>query len=286
MGTERQGRIKAILKHAGEAITAGEPLVLLEDATARALVEQKRADLQAALSDLAALKAWDRPEKRARARAVVDRSRARSERAERKLKRIQGLYDSSVVPETELDDAREESRMATAALEEARQSLVISEAGPTPEEVQVAEARVEQARSSLRLAEAELSLLTIVSPLDGHVVYRHLEPGEVVLPESPVPILSVGKLDEVQLRAEVDEADILRVQVGQKVIATAESFGDREFPGQVIHLEALMGRKSIRTERTTEQQDSKVREVLIRLETGAVQLPIGLQMTVRFLAAE
>jgi len=131
-----------------------------------------------------------------------------------------------------------------------------------------------------------LALYTIAAPLTGHVIYRHLEPGEVVDPEAPVPILSVGNLDAVRLRAEVDEADIRRVFVGQKVIATAEAFGDQQFTGRVAYLEMMMGRKNIRTQRTTEQQDTKVREVLIELDSpGATTLPIDLQMTVRFIAA-
>ncbi|MFH0983837.1 MAG: secretion protein HlyD, partial [Planctomycetota bacterium] len=70
-----------------------------------------------------------------------------------------------------------------------------------------------------------------------------------------------------------------------EVVATAEAFDDRKFTGRVVHLEPLMGRKSIRTERTTEQQDTKVREVLIELDPTDVDLPIDLQMTVRFLAS-
>ncbi|MFH0980569.1 MAG: ATP-binding cassette domain-containing protein, partial [Planctomycetota bacterium] len=260
--TERQGRIKAVLKHAGERVVRGEPLVLLDDVTAKALVDQRRADLMLAEANLARLRAWDRPEERAKARAGVERAQAKLDRAEQELARIQSLYERTAAPETELHDAVQEKRSAAATLIEAQQVSAISETGPIPEEVRVAEAKVEQARAALHLAETELALLTIVSPLDGHVVYRHLEPGEVVDPEAPVPILSVGNLDEVRLRAEVDEADITRVRPGQEVVATAEAFDDRKFTGRVVHLEPLMGRKSIRTERTTEQQDTKVREVL------------------------
>ncbi|MBN2561661.1 MAG: ATP-binding cassette domain-containing protein [Phycisphaerae bacterium] len=283
---ERQGRIKAILKRAGDRIRKGEALVLLDDATPKAHVDIRRTDLQLAEANLAQLKAWDRPEIRAKAKAGVDRAQARLDRAERELRRIQTLFDRHAAPEAELNTAIEEKRLAAAALEEARQTHAMSEAGPIPEEVRVAEARVEQAEAALRMAEAELTLRTIVSPLDGHVIYRHLEPGEVVDPESPVPILSLGNLDDVRLRAEVDEADIQRVHVGQPIVAVATAFGDREFTGRVVHLEPLMGRKTIRTQRTTEQRDTKVREVIIELAPGTAPLPIDLQMTVRFLAVK
>ena len=76
------------------------------------------------------------------------------------------------------------------------------------------------------------------------------------------------------------------MQIGQRIVATAAAFADRKFTGRVVHLEPLMGRKTIRTERTTEQQDTKVREVLIELAPDTPPLPIDLQMTVRFLARE
>jgi putative ABC transport system ATP-binding protein len=282
--SERQGRIKSILKRAGERIVRDEPLVVLDDAMAAAAVEQRKADLVLAEANLARLLAWDRPEERAKAQAGVDRAQARLDRARRDLNRVESLAAGSSAPPTEVSLAIEEERLAAAGLDEARQVLLISQAGPIPEEIAVSKAYVEQARAALQFAEAEKALRTIVSPLDGHVIYRHLEPGEVVDPESPIPILSVGNIDQVRIRAEVDEADILRVFVGQRVLATAEAFTDKTYPGTVVHLEPLMGRKSIRTNRTTEQQDTKVREVIIEMAPGTPAWPIDLQLTVRFLA--
>lgn len=281
--SERRGRITEVRKQAGERIRRGEVLVVLDDTTSRAVVAQKQAELELAEADLAQLQAWDRAEERAKRKAGVERAQARLDRARRELERVQALHDRTAAPVTELNDAIEEQRLAAAALEEAEQTWKISEAGPTAEELGVARARVTQARAALQVAKAQLGLCTIVSPLDGHVVYRHLEPGEVVDPEMATPILSLGNLDSIRLRAEVDEADIERVFVGQEVVATAEAHADREFRGRVVHLEPMMGRKSIRTERTTEQQDTKVREVLIELDTQQATLPIDLQMTVRFL---
>lgn len=281
--TERPGRIKAILRQSGERIRAGEPLVLLDDATAAAVVAQARAEMELADADLAKLMAWDRQEERARAAAAVERARARHDRAQRERKRVESLAEQRSATESEYQQTVEEERLAAAALEEARQSARLSEAGPTVEQVRVAEAQQARAAAALRAAQTALDLCTIPSPLDGHVIYRHLEPGEVVVTDAPVPILSIGNLDDLRVRAEVDEADIARVRVGQSVRAYAEAYPEREFAGKVVRLEPIMGRKTIRTERSTEQKDAKVREVLIELAPAGVEFPIGMQMTVRFL---
>ncbi len=280
---ERPGRITAILKRAGDPIVRGEPLVRLDDAVPRARVAQQQAALSLTEAELAELRAWHRKEERDRAKAVMDQAEARLTRARRELRRIESLDRQNVASRTELAYAYEEVQLATAALAESRLTWEIARAGPTVEQVRVAEAQVAAARAALQLAETDLDRYTIVSPLDGHVIYRHLEPGEVVDPEVPQPILSVGSLDAIRLRAEIDEADIARVFVGQSVVATAQSLNGREITGTVVRLEPIMGRKSIRTERAAEQRDTKVREVLIQLEPDTPTLPIDLQLTVRFI---
>lgn len=292
--TQRGGRIKAVLKQAGDRIVKGEPLVLLDDAVPAAAVATRRAELQLAEAKLAELLAWHRPEERLRRKAALQYAQVLVDRAQRELTRVDSLFDRSSASKTERDRATEDYRLAIAALEEARQVSQIASAGPTLVEISVSQAQVARARAALDMADKELSYYTIVSPLDGHVIYRHLEPGEVVDPRAPAAILSIGNLDHVRLRAEVDEADIQLVYVGQKVVATADAYAERRFTGQVVHLEPMMGRTSIRTERTTEQKDTKVREVLIEFGgkplpgseplPGSPRLPIGLQMTVRFLA--
>ncbi len=281
--TERPGRITAIMKRTGDSVSIGEKLVQLDDRTARAEVELKTAARKLREMELARLHAWDRKEERGQAAARVAAAKARLDRAEREEARIEKLRERDAGTADELAAALEETRIAKAAHDEALQRLAVSQSGPTKEEIAVAQALVDQATAALESARIELDLLTIRSPLTGRVLYRHVEPGEVVDPEHPVPILSVGQVDRVRLRAEVDEADTGRVFVDQRVEATAPAYGDRRFSGRVIHLELLMGRKNIRTERPTERLDSKVQEVVIAMDRTDIELPIDLQMTVRFL---
>ncbi len=283
LGTERPGRIKSILKRAGEVVHAGDTIVVLDDFTTAATVALRRADLELAQADLAKLKAWYRDEERAQAKARLDRVQVRLDRAEREHRRLEGLHADASASDTEFSEALEEVRAARADVEEAEQAYIVTTAGPTVEDVLIAESRVAQAQAALALARAELDLRTIRSPIDGHVIYRHREPGETVNPDSLQPIVSLGDLHDIRLRAEVDESDIGRVHVGQRVVATADALDGKRLTGRVVHMEPIMGRKSIRTQRTTEIKDTKVREVLIELDPGHPILPIDLQMSVRFL---
>lgn len=285
--SERSGRIASIAKKAGAQVTKGEPLVRIDDTIARATVALRRADLQLAEADLADLRAWRRKEEREQARAEVAKAQAKYDRAKREHDRVTTLHEESRAADTELNEAIEDLRLAEAELSSSRAASEMAEAGPTADDLAIAEAKVEQARAALTLAEAELEKHVIKSPIDGHVLYRHLEPGEIfdVDAEQQPPILSLGDIGRIRLRAEVDEADIARVFVGQKVIASADSIGDKLLHGEVVHMEGIMGRKSIRTQATTERLDTKVREVLIALSEDCPPMTVDLQLTVRFLAS-
>ncbi len=143
---------------------------------------------------------------------------------------------------------------------------------------------VEQADADLWLVPPHASNADSSGPMPGDRRYHVLGvPGVACAGRMIVGFgISLGKLDEVRLRAEVDEADISGVHLGQSVIATADALGDRVLRGHVVHMEPIMGRKTIRTQRATERKDTKVREVLIELQPGHPSLPIDLQMTVRF----
>ncbi len=284
--SERSGRLVSILKRAGDRVETGEILVRLDGAIARATVGLRRADLRLAEADLADLRAWRREEERVQARADVSKAEAKYDRAKRDHDRIVRLHAESRAADTELNEAVEDLRLAEAALASSRAASQMAEAGPTADDLAIADARVEQARAALLLAEAELDKHVIRSPIDGHVLYRHLEPGEMfdVDAERQPPILSLGNIDRIRLRAEVDEADIGRVFVGQRVTASADSMGDVVLRGEVVHMEGMMGRKSIRTQATTERMDTKVREVLIALSDDCPPMTVDLQLTVRFFA--
>jgi HlyD family secretion protein len=154
--------------------------------------------------------------------------------------------------------------------------------GPTPTALAQARARVAEADAALALAREALGRRCLCSPINGKVLYVYKRPGEAIDLESPSPILSLAESGPMRLRADVDEADIGRIFVGQKVLATSESL-NQTYAGTVISMEPMMGRRNILTNRPRERQDTRIREVVIQMQDDASQLPIDLMMTVRFL---
>jgi macrolide-specific efflux system membrane fusion protein len=72
----------------------------------------------------------------------------------------------------------------------------------------------------------------LISPISGEVIVRQIEPGQTIQSSTAVLVLS----DRLIIKAQVDETDIGRVQVGQKVDISLDAYPDKVFPGKVVHI--------------------------------------------------
>ena len=119
------------------------------------------------------------------------------------------------------------------------------------------------------------------APRDGIILRRTAEVGTLVTLMQPVPVVSLADLRELEIRAEVDEADVASVTVGQVAYATADAFGDRKFPIRITRLTNELGRKTARDDDPRARVDTRVLEVIARFEGApTARLPIGLRMSV------
>lgn len=280
--SEASGTIREILVKSGDRVSKGQPLFVLINDTQLAEVQHREALVRAARAQLAKLQSWERPEDRVIAKEQWQEAEAMVHLAEYELKRVENLVKENATSEKELINVRENNVAARARANAAKARFDRAEAGPSKEDVEVAEAAVAEAQTQLHVSETLLAKTTVRSPIDGIVIYRHLEPGEAVGPEVGKPVLSIGNRDILHLRADVDETDLAKVELGQRIFATAEAFGMKRFGGRVVHIEQTLGRKNFRTYSPTERTDTKILEVVIALDDGS-SLPLDLQMTTWFL---
>lgn len=142
-------------------------------------------------------------------RANVDRARAQKGDAERNLNRTKELYSKSLVSQVDLD-------AATTNLEAAKATLA-------------------QGEAALQRAVVNLQYATIRAPISGVVISRSVDVGQTVAASLSAPTLFTiaNDLRNMQVQANVDEADIGNVKIGQDVSFRVDSYPDREFHGTV-----------------------------------------------------
>ncbi len=156
-------------------------------------------------------------------RADLSRAEVQWRQAESEFRRAARLLALGLIPEAEYDAAKAD--------------------------FEAAEAQVEQARAAARQAEANLSYTKIHSPIDGVVVDRQYDVGQTVAASFQAPTLFTiaQDLTKMQVQADVDQADIGRVSVGQKARFTVDAYPGEEFEAEIsqIRLNATVNQNVI-----------------------------------------
>jgi HlyD family secretion protein len=206
---------------------------------ARAAVKIQRAALDRTKADLAVAQA-DRAASKARTRASLAALADYRRDLERKKALATGGTGTAVEKDraqTAFDTAHAVWEAAEAA-ERAKAAMVTgieAQLRSAESQIESALASVDQKSAALRQARTSLDRSIIRSPVDGTVIDRMVEAGQIVAAslEAPVLFTIARDLREMQIKASVDEADIGRIRVGQKVAFTVDAFPDRTFRGEV-----------------------------------------------------
>jgi len=116
------------------------------------------------------------------------------------------------------------------------------------QELMTRHADIEQAKASIALVDSQLADTIAVCPVDGVVLVKAADPGEVLAPGTSV--VTVGDIDHPWLRGYIDEKDLGRVKIGSKVHVTTDSYSGKVYQGRVsfIASEAEFTPKQIQTQ--------------------------------------
>lgn len=200
VGAEVSGRILEMKVDANDLVKKGQLLAVIDPEQLRAAVDQASAQLAAADAAIR------------QAEVTRDETRLAAERARAQIK--EGLASQK-----DLEAAVAESSRAQAGVSSA-----------------VANAAL--ARAALVSARSKLDKATIVSPIDGVVLSRSMEPGQTVTAGFSTPVLFkiAEDLTRMRLDVDVDEADVGRAREGQEASFTVEAYPSRSFPSRVLLL--------------------------------------------------
>lgn len=277
------GRLSQRFVDEGYVVKPGELVARLEDDELREERNARSAEQQAARSALADLEAGSRREEIAQAAAALARMRAEAERLAKDNVRMEALFRREVIPQKNLDASRAGRDASAAAVREAEEHLKLLRIGPRPDAVRQAKAKVRAAGAALALAETRLAQGVLTSPLSGLVMSKHAEPGEMLAAGSPV--VTVGKLDEVWLRAYIPEDELGRVKVGQLARVTTDTWPGRAFEGRIsfISSEAEFTPKNVQTEK---ERVKLVYRIKITLANPKLELKPGMPADAVLLVAD
>lgn len=284
ISSDRTGIITAINAHSGQPVLKDQILVQLDDSEQRAALATAKARLAVQQATLADVKAGTRPEEIQAIKADLEKGLAEQKFGQADFDRLNNLRTNTMdsVAVIELEKSRQYLDQSRAAVHHAQAELAKAQDGPTPTQLAVAEANVALAQAEAAAEQVVVDHRALRSPVAGIVLYVHMRPGEAVTFETPQPIVSLAEAGPPHLRASVNQADIGKIFVGQRVLASGEGY-TQSFAGKVIVIEPIMGRPPNDLSLPRERLNTATREVVISLGDDADQLPIDLSMTANFL---
>lgn len=198
------GRLAKLYVDEGSVVKEGQVVAELESSDVQAQLQQLRADIAAA-------------------RAKVERARADLADATTRFNREKDLMVKGAGTQAALDDAKNR-------LEAARTTLTSAEA-----DVQSVEAR----HNSVSVA---LENTKVRAPFGGTVLRKLAEVGEVIAPFTLNGIITLASLDDLEVQADVAEAQFHKVKVGTPAEIILDAFPDKRFRGQVSDVRQIVDR--------------------------------------------
>lgn len=242
VGAVITGRVVAIPVTEGQAVKKGADLVLLEDKDVRAALAQAQAGVAQAEAKVRQLREVGFPA----AQQALLQAEATLTQVSGQFDRTKRLQAQGFVGQSQLDDAQ---RNLDVAQSQARAARVQVETNSTRgSDFAMAMTALEQARAAERVAQAKLPDMVVRAPVDGVLISRNVEVGDIVQPGKELFLLAPA--GETQVIVQIDERNLSQLSLGQKALGSADAFPGRRFPAELIYInpgiDALRGSVEVR----------------------------------------
>ena len=206
---ELSAKVTALYHREGDHVTIGTPLFDLDKSTVETQLRAAEAAMRAALAQVAL-------------------TRARRENAERDYNRNLQLYQAKVISPSTFDGV-------TTAFNVAKNNY------------ETAVNQYKEAQAQVGTFQVQLRKVRVASPIDGVILERSVEAGEVVFPG--MILMTIGDLSNPWIRVYIGETDIGKVRLGQQALVVTDAYPKRQFPGilRYISSEAEFTPKNVQT---------------------------------------
>lgn len=195
------GEIIDLRVREGDKVERGDLLVKIKQDDYRSLVDQSKAGVL-------------------QAKASEAQRRADFLNAQLEAERQQELFDAGAISDSDLQRAKTQFDVATAALEAAKYS------------VQSAEARLQETQD-------RLNKTTIYAPMSGTISVLAVEAGERVVGTSQMQgteMMRIALLEQMEMEVDVNENDVVNISVGDTAAIEIDAYPDRQFKGEVTEI--------------------------------------------------
>ena len=285
VGTPILGRIAEVHVKVNDEVGEGDLLVRLDD-------EELRARLSAAEAEAGARKRERDAQTATSGREDVRRAEDAAYGAERLVATARNELDGLVLgirrgtaTTDRLADVFKRLTDARDRLARDRATLTTAQARanlPAPNRF---ESSLTAGRADVSGAEALLEKTRLRAPITGRVLQLQAKAGETVAPSPEQPLVVIGDMSVIRVKAEVDERDVGKLKVGQSAFVRSDAFGTQSFEGTISAVASSLGPPRIGQRGPRRPTDVEVLDVTVDLTAATPLLP-GMRVDAFFRKAE
>jgi HlyD family secretion protein len=228
IGAQITGAVVRVPVAEGQNVKAGDFLVELDTTELRASERQAELAVTQAQARLRQLREVQAPV----AEQTLRQAQVNLDNARATLRRNQDLFEKNFIGEAALEDSRKAVDLADAQVRSARKQL--ETVGSAGSDTALALATEAQARANAQAAHARSSYALIRAPLDGTLIARNVEVGDVVQPGKV--LMTLSPTGRTQLVVEIDEKNLRLLALGQKALASADAYPQQRFPAELVYI--------------------------------------------------
>jgi len=243
VATTKPGLVTKVWPGVGSDVKTGDPLFQIDPREATARASTLRAQL--AVED-----------------AAIAAAQVALEEAKDQLQRVSSPASAKVITEDEL-------KRRTFAVQSAVAQITRNTA------------QLEAAKAQLAQAEIEREVLTVRASRNGRILRLNLREGEYANANPPEPLMVLGDIDTLQIRADVDEQNAPLIQLNSRATAYIKGDSKNQLPLTFVRIDPFVVPKKSLTGDSTERVDTRVLQVIFNLKKpDGKMLYVGQQVDV------
>ena len=228
VGSQIIGIVGDVPVSEGQAVQAGDTLIVLDDREAQAALVQAEGAVEQSDAHMRQLRELTLPS----AEEALKQAQATLANAQAAFGRAEKLARDGFGAKVSLDEATKALEIGRAQVRNAEFQVYTNR--PAGSDYVMAEAQRNQARANLATARSRLSYTVIKAPRDGTLISRNVERGNVVQPANVLMTLSPS--GDTQLVVQIDEKNLGLIAIGQKAIASADAYPNETFAAEAIYV--------------------------------------------------
>lgn len=281
VGSPLPGVVSKVHVSVGRKVAAGTVLFELDDQALRAELETRSATVAERRAQLEKLKSMPRPEEVPIAEARLAEAQAMNAEQIDLFNRGQTLRDRKVITEEEFITRKHALGSMAAQLQRAEADLKLLKSGAWKPDLLVAEAALAAAQAQAHAIEVEIERLKVKALVEGTVLQVNVRPGEFVGAPPGQALVVLGDVDRLHIRVDLDEYDIPRFRPELSAVASLRGHAEIRFPIEFYRIDPYVIPKRSLTGDNTERVDTRVLQVLYRMQRELpIRLYVGQQVDV------